>query len=47
MKKNKILQLHLLPTIFPTGRKGRRKSTIDDAMKAFVHVQPVSMILYT
>ncbi|XP_028417993.1 uncharacterized protein LOC114542716 [Dendronephthya gigantea] len=31
----------LLPAIFPTGRKGKKKSTIDDAIKVFVDVQPI------
>ncbi|PIK62632.1 hypothetical protein BSL78_00424 [Apostichopus japonicus] len=40
-EKKSNIGLNLLPCILPSGRKGKKRCSIDDAMKSFVDVQPV------
>ncbi|XP_071852236.1 uncharacterized protein [Apostichopus japonicus] len=40
-EKKSNIGLSLLPCILPSGRKGKKRCSIDDAMKSFVDVQPV------
>jgi hypothetical protein len=36
------IAISLLPCILPTGRNGKKRCSIDEAMRSFLDVKPVS-----
>ena len=38
------IALAALPCILPTGRKGKKRSSIDEALNCFIDIQPVSIV---